>query len=220
MLNEICEPRLRISVMFNPNWVRTVGLSRFSEKLPELSAWIGSSSTFSAGVMTRITTLESGSVVPLKPNRGFSGLRLTSTPKLPMVTGCSMLLPTPMVATLLGLPAGSSPVTETWALSSWSRVRSMSRSVSRFSEASPLLSAVTVAVAVTPPTSTVTVSSVPGSVEMVRMLPTSDSTGVEGGMVSTVNGTGFDAIPPLISAVTVEAPSGNGPMPSPGVWSR
>ncbi|MNJ77590.1 hypothetical protein D3C77_751270 [compost metagenome] len=48
------------------------------------------------------------------------------------------------------------------------------------------------------------------------MLPTSDSTGVAGGMVSTVNGTGVEAVPPLMSAMTVEAPSGNGPMPPPG----
>lgn len=109
---------------------------------------------------------------------------------------------------------------DTWALSNWSQLKSMSRSVSRFSDASPLLSAVTVAVAVTPPTSTVTVNSVPGSAEMVRMLPTKDSTGVAGGMVSMVNGTGVDAVPPLMSAVTVEAPSGNGPMPPGGVRVR
>ena len=188
--------------------------------MPDESAWIGSNSTFNAGVMTRITTLELGSVVPLKPKRGFSGLRLTSRPKLPMVTGCSMLVPMPMLAVLLGLPAGSRPTTDTWALSNWSQLKSISRSVSRFSDASPLLSAVTVAVAVTPPTSTVTVSSVPGSAEMVRMLPTRDSTGVAGGMVSMVNGTGVDAVPPLMSAVTVEAPSGNGPMPPEGVRVR
>ncbi|MNT08155.1 hypothetical protein D3C72_1428870 [compost metagenome] len=206
-----------MSVMFNPSWVSTVGLSRFNEKFPLASAWIGSSSTFNAGVITRITTLELGSVVPLNPNRGLSGLRLTSTPKLPMVTGCSMLVPTPMLATLLGLPAGSRPTTPTCAFSNWSQPKSMSRSVSRLSDASPLLSAVTVAVAVTPPTSTVTVSSVPGSAEMVSRLPTSDSTGVAGGTVSMVNATGVEAVPPLMSAVIVDAPSGNGPCPPGGV---
>lgn len=90
-----------MSVMFSPNWVRMVGLSRFSEKLPDESAWIGSNSTFNAGVMTRITTLVLvGALAERK--RGFSGLRLTSRPKLPMVTGCSMLVPMLMLAVLLG----------------------------------------------------------------------------------------------------------------------